>query len=142
MRLAKDWGYIVKVRIFWEGQIIWARHRFSQKTNERICFVCREKQKSKQTNSFICSFFGRIYSASICFRLYLILVWNKNLHFQNLWRSNSFKIFSMFLCGIQKNNLAFSEHNINWIMRFPDQNSWRILKEFQCCLLLWPEKLK
>ena len=49
---------------------VWARHRFSQKTNKRICFVCHEKQKSKQ-NNFVCSFFGRIYSATICFRFYL-----------------------------------------------------------------------
>ena len=45
-----------------KGQIkpksVWAR----QKTNERICFVCLEKQKSKQ-NKFVRSFFGRIYGA-------------------------------------------------------------------------------
>ena len=29
------------------------RRRFSQKTNERICFVCREKQKANTTNSFV-----------------------------------------------------------------------------------------
>ena len=44
----------------------WARHRFSQEMNKQICFVCREKQKSKQ-NKFFRSFFGRIYGASICF---------------------------------------------------------------------------
>ena len=43
-----------------------ARRRFVQKTNKRIYFVCREKQKSKQTK-FIRSFFGRIYCAPICF---------------------------------------------------------------------------
>ena len=43
---------------------VWARHRFSQKINVRICFVCREKQKSKQ-NKLIYSFFGRIYGATI-----------------------------------------------------------------------------
>ena len=40
-----------------KGQIkpkaVWARHRFSQKMNEEICFVCREKKKSKQ-NKFVC----------------------------------------------------------------------------------------
>ena len=45
-----------------KGQIkpkgVWARRRFSQKTKERICFVCREKQKSKQ-NKFIRSFLGK-----------------------------------------------------------------------------------
>ena len=48
----------------------WARHRFSQKTNVQICFVCREKQKSKQ-NGYIPSFVGRIYGALTCFRFYL-----------------------------------------------------------------------
>ena len=49
-----------------------ARCRFSQKMNEQICFVCREKQKSKQ-NKFVCSFFGRIYGAPICIRFYLTI---------------------------------------------------------------------
>ena len=44
----KEWAQ----QLFSKGQIkpksVWARHRFSQKTNERICFVCREKQKSNQ----------------------------------------------------------------------------------------------
>ena len=57
-----------------KGQIkpkaVWALRRFSQKTNERICFVCHEKQKSKQ-NKFVHSFFGRIYGVPICFRFYL-----------------------------------------------------------------------
>ena len=57
-----------------KGQIkpkaVWARRRFSQKMNKRICFVCREKQKSKQ-NKFVRSFFGRIYGAPICFWFYL-----------------------------------------------------------------------
>ena len=48
----------------------WANRRLSQKMNKQICFVCREKQKRKQ-NKFVCSFFGRIYSASICFGFYL-----------------------------------------------------------------------
>ena len=47
-----------------------ARRRFSQKTNQQICFVCCEKQKSKQ-NKFVCPFLGRIYGVSICFRFYL-----------------------------------------------------------------------
>ena len=51
---------------------VWVRRRFSQKRNERICFVCCELQKSKQ-NKFVRSFFGRIYSAPICFRFYLTL---------------------------------------------------------------------
>ena len=53
----KEWAQ----QLFSKGQIkpksVWARHRFSQKTNERICFVCREKQKSKQ-NKFVSSFLG------------------------------------------------------------------------------------
>ena len=57
-----------------KGQIkpkaVWVRRRFYQKTNEWICFVCHEKQKSKQ-KKFICSFFGRIYGAPICFWFYL-----------------------------------------------------------------------
>ena len=57
-----------------KGQIkskaVWARRKFSQKMNERICFVCCEKQKSKQ-NKFVCPFLGKIYGASICFRFYL-----------------------------------------------------------------------
>ena len=47
-----------------------ARCRFSTKMNEKICFVCHEKQKSKQ-NKFICSFFGRIYDVQICFQIFL-----------------------------------------------------------------------
>ena len=47
-----------------------AQHRFSQETNERLCFICCEKQKSKQ-NKFFRSFFGRIYGAPISFRFYL-----------------------------------------------------------------------
>jgi hypothetical protein len=39
------------------GQIkpkaVWTRHRFSQNTNKRICFVCREKQKIRQIRSFV-----------------------------------------------------------------------------------------
>ena len=41
-----------------------ARHRFSQKTNGRIWFVCHE-ENSKQ-NKFVHYFFGRIYGAPIC----------------------------------------------------------------------------
>ena len=41
-----------------------ALHRFSQKTNKRICFVCCEKQKRKQ-NKFVHLFFQRIYGAQI-----------------------------------------------------------------------------
>ena len=47
--------------------------RFSQKTNERIWFVCCEKQKSKQIK-FIRLFFGRIYGAPICFWFYLTFI--------------------------------------------------------------------
>ena len=32
---------------------VWERHRFSQKTNKQICFVCCEKLKCKQKNLFI-----------------------------------------------------------------------------------------
>ena len=60
---------------FSKGQIkmkaVWAHHRFSQKTNKQICFVCHEKQKANKTNLFVCSFFGRIFDATICFRFYL-----------------------------------------------------------------------
>ena len=66
-----NWGQNYHNLCHAKGQIkpkaVWAHRRFSQKTNKWICFVCREKQKSKQTNSFACSFFGRIYSMSICF---------------------------------------------------------------------------
>ena len=41
-----------------------ACRRFSQKTNERIWFVCCEKQKSKQNKS-VCSFFSKIYGANL-----------------------------------------------------------------------------
>ena len=51
------------------------RRRFSQKMNEWICFVCREKQKYKQ-NKFFRSFFGRINRAPICFRFYLTFIKN------------------------------------------------------------------
>ena len=47
-----------------------ACRRFSQKMNKQVCFVCCEKQKSKQ-NKFICSFFGRIYGTPICLRFNL-----------------------------------------------------------------------
>ena len=43
-----------------------ARHRFSPKKNGRICFVCFFTLQGKQIK-FIPSFFGRIYSAPICF---------------------------------------------------------------------------
>ena len=46
--------------------MVWVRCRFSQKTNKQTCFVCCEKQKSKQTK-----FFERIYSVPICFPFYL-----------------------------------------------------------------------
>ena len=46
---------------FSKGQIkmkaVWAHHRFSQKTKERICFFLFEKHKSKQ-NNFDHSFLG------------------------------------------------------------------------------------
>ena len=47
-----------------------ARCRFSQKLNKRICFVCCEKQKSKQ-NKLVPSFFGRIHGAPTCLWFYL-----------------------------------------------------------------------
>ena len=52
-----------------EPKTIWACLGFSQKTNERISFVCREKAK-KQTKQ-IRSFFGGVYCAQICFWFYL-----------------------------------------------------------------------
>ena len=61
-----------------------ASHRFSQKRNELICFVCCKKQKSKQ-NKFVCSFFGRNYGATICFRFYL--TFKKSNKTQLLWKS-------------------------------------------------------
>ena len=45
---------------------VWACRIFSPKMNKWICFVCREKQKSKQ-NKFVRLIFGRIYNAPICF---------------------------------------------------------------------------
>ena len=66
--------YFLWKHMMHKGQIkpkaVWARCRFSQKTNKRICFVCSEKQKSKQIK-FDCLFFGRIYRATICLRFYL-----------------------------------------------------------------------
>ena len=61
-------GFLCKGQI--KPKAVWARHRFSQKINKRICFVCCDKQKSKQKNTFVC-FFERIYGASICFRINL-----------------------------------------------------------------------
>ena len=50
---------MTKLVKIYKGQIkpksVWACCRFSKKTNERICFVCHEKQKRKQ-NKFIRSF--------------------------------------------------------------------------------------
>ena len=43
-----------------------ARHRFSQKTNGRICFVCFFTLHDKQIK-FVRSFFWRIYGSPICF---------------------------------------------------------------------------
>jgi hypothetical protein len=43
-----------------------AQCRFSQKTNEQICFVCCEKQKSKQ-NEFVRSFFGESTASQSAF---------------------------------------------------------------------------
>ena len=44
-----------------KGQIklkaVWACHGFSQEMNKQICFVCLQKQKSRQKNSFV-SFLG------------------------------------------------------------------------------------
>ena len=60
-----NWRHVTKGEIKPKAGL--ARRRFSQKTNERIWFVCCEKQKSKQ----ICSLFGRIYGARICFWFYL-----------------------------------------------------------------------
>ena len=44
-----------------------SRHRFSQKTNELIWFVCVKSKKANKTNLSV-RFFGRIYGAPICFR--------------------------------------------------------------------------
>ena len=45
---------------------VWACRRFSQKRNKQICFVCSEKQKSKQNKS-VRLIFGTIYGAPFCF---------------------------------------------------------------------------
>ena len=63
-----------------------ARRRFSQKTNKQICFVCCEKQISKQ-NKFIGSYFGRIYSVPICFRFYLTFRYFLDI-FPILWQGS------------------------------------------------------
>ena len=59
---------------FTNGQIkpkaVRARHRFFLKSYKRMCFLCHEKQKSKQ-NAFVHSFFVRIYRASIYFWSFL-----------------------------------------------------------------------
>ena len=55
-----------------------ARHRFSQKMNKQICFVCCDEAK-KQTKQIFCSFFGRIYNAPICFWFHLTCRTQKNM---------------------------------------------------------------
>ena len=62
-------------------KVVLARRRFFQKKKKLICFVYREKQKSKQ-NKFVCSFFGRIYGAPICFRFYLTFTL---FHYNSVW---------------------------------------------------------
>ena len=68
-------SYVKKCKIFWadsgcavkinnikknqclalKPKAVWACRKFSQKTNGRICFVCREKQKSKENQkNFVC----------------------------------------------------------------------------------------
>ena len=63
-----------------------ARRRFSQKMNERICFVCCEKQKSKQ-NKFVPSFFGQSTARQSAFGFISSLVYVKKFRnkipFQN-----------------------------------------------------------
>ena len=53
--------HVASEEVYTKGQIKskggLVRRRFSQKTNEQICFVCREKQKSKQ-NKFGVGFLG------------------------------------------------------------------------------------
>ena len=70
---------------FTKGQIkpkaVWARRRFSQKTNKQICFVSHKKQKSKQ-NEFVRLFFGRIYGAPIWFWFYLTFKAKRHVKFQ------------------------------------------------------------
>ena len=60
--------------------------RFSQNTNEWICFVCCEKQKSKQ-NKFVPSFFGQSTARQSAFGFISSLVYVKKFRnkipFQN-----------------------------------------------------------
>ena len=92
-----------------KGQIkpkaVWARRRFSQKMNKRICFVCREKQKSKQ-NKFIPSFFGRIYGASICFWFYLTFILD-----QLKWQTKKRQALPAKLCQTKPTNERISKND-------------------------------
>ena len=54
-----------------KSKAVWASCRFSQKTNERICFLCREKQKSKQ-NKFVWENLQRVNLLAVLFDLYKI----------------------------------------------------------------------
>ena len=72
-----------------EPKAVWANCRSSKKTNERICFVCHEKQKNKKTkkNQFVHSLFGRVYGATICFWFHLTFtIPNQNLEIKSLLR--------------------------------------------------------
>ena len=106
--------------ILGKGQIkpkaVLVRRRFSQKTNEQICFVCREKQKSKQ-NKFVCSFFGRIYGASICFRFYLTFRWN-----EKKLKINLVKTCGSYLLMQIKNQLQIGFHPIAFVHGFGGVN--------------------
>ena len=51
------------------------RHRFSQKTNIRTCFVCFFTLHDKQIK-FVRFFGGRIYGAPICFLVLSDLYWS------------------------------------------------------------------
>ena len=54
--------------------------------NEFVLFAVISK-KADRTNSFICSFFGRIYGAPICFRFYL------TFSTQDFWRGQNIFVY-------------------------------------------------
>ena len=59
-----------------------ARHRFFQKTNKGICFVCRAEQKSKKkTNSFI----HVLGESMACQSLFCFFTFNIQENFQPFW---------------------------------------------------------
>ena len=78
-----------------------ARHRFSQKTNGRICIVYFFTFHGKQIK-FVRSFFGRIYDAPICLRFFLT--------FRQFWWQIRGQFWKQF-CGL---TLATTSWTFSW----------------------------